>query len=313
MAKANPLPPWLQRALFTAAKGAYRLSTRRSLPEDLRDLDRVPALEKLAFLNESRVRSLGAAVRIGASGRSFEAAERRADGWMHDEVFVLGSGASLLRLSPAERGAIAAGASFAMNKYLLYWDLVGIWPTYTSLADIHFPTHRVLAQMLDVVAAESSRSVPRFVLTSDYEPWGLDPIRPIYFKRPHKEGQHPWAESADEPMFFHRGSLSCVLNWVTAFRVAPKVTLLGVDLSSGAAFYEERFKRDTHLHDHWEAVRGKTGAHPTAVVHNSVPPIQAVLPDVFAKMAQRGVAVRCYNSDSLLIQEGLCPLRERLG
>ncbi|EDY80616.1 hypothetical protein VDG1235_230 [Verrucomicrobiia bacterium DG1235] len=300
------------RFRYKTAKILYRLLTDRDLHVDLWNFKHIERAQTKAFQNEARLECLGWMNKIVHSNVKPAAMPRRPDGWMHEEIFLLGSGASLAKLTPAERKVIRESASIALNKYLIYWDEIGIWPTYTALSDIHFPTSRVMAEKLKVVSQNLDKPIPRFVLTEEYQTWGLEGIEPMYFKRPHGEGDHPWAQAPDEPMFYHRGSLTCILNFLTVHRIAPKVTMIGVDLNSASSFYDQRYQQDTHLHDMWESFKKKNNIHPTAAEVNSVPPVQAILPMVFDKMRELGIEPSCYNDDSLLITDSLCPLRERL-
>lgn len=266
---------------------------------------------------EEKVQQLGQKLRcttaISANRKIGAALEPRGNSaeWRHEELFILGSGASMLDLSPTERTALQSGATVAMNKYLLYWDLIGIWPTYTFLADIHSPASEVLTRKVEIAAC-SDLAVPQFILTCEYQDWPLAAWSPIYFKRPQDFGDHPWAHSADEPMYFHRGSLTCLLNLITVHRLAPKVTLLGVDLDQGQSFFQGAYDKDVSLHDHWESMRKSTGVHPTALPHENYPPIQERLPWVFERMKEAGVEVFVYNPNSLLSKLGICQVRERL-
>src|SRR4029453_12249098 len=57
------------------------------------------------------------------------------NGFRHSELTILGSGPGLLELSDTEKDYLRQSPTVAMNRYLAFWDLVGIWPTFVYLAD----------------------------------------------------------------------------------------------------------------------------------------------------------------------------------
>lgn len=292
------------RSLDRLGASAYRRIFRRSLRQDFDRSDSFPAMEQ-------KLRCMAALLAIPSlHDRVGPAITPPGTGWRHEELFILGSGASILRLTDAERSMLNASATVAMNKYLLYWDMIGVWPSYTFLGDAQETAPEILTRSIETLVQSPSKSLPKFLLVDLYRSWPLAAMKPMWFRRPIHNGDHPWATSIDEPMYFHRGSLTCLLNLVTVLRLAPKITLMGVDLDDGKAFYAERYDRETILHDSWEGLRHATGAHPTAIEYQNIPPIQDRLPWVFGKMKEMGIDVFCQNPNSLLVKQGLCPVRE---
>ncbi len=296
-------------------QSVYGRLYERSLESDLQELskassDLVDARKQIEILGQ-QLRCVSAISTIAKTKENRPKNKSAPEGWLHDEIFILGSGGSMLDLTPHELGRLGESTTLAMNKYLLYWNEIGIWPNYTFLADIHHPASEVLTRKVEMVA-KSGKEVPRFILTSDYEAWPLNGLNPLFFKRPHFNGDFPWAIEKGQSMYYHRGSLTCLLNFITVHRLAPKVTLLGVDLDKGDSFFQETYDKDVSLHDSWEALRKETGVHPTALVVDSHQPIQERLPWVFERMAEMGVTVSVYNPGSLLAKQSLCPVRSRL-
>jgi hypothetical protein len=302
---------WFKRAFaFT-----YDKITGRSFTRDLQTLGSIKKQEAHILQLEQKIRILSALQTIPHIQEKVSGiAVPPSNEWLHEEVFILGSGASLNQLSSEERGFLSRQPTIALNKYLLYWDIIGVWPTYTYLADVHPPTPEVLTRKIEIIAENQDKKLPVFLLTSDYRNWPMSPLKPLFFKRYHsmQSENHVWAESIDDTMYFHRGSLTCLLNLITVLRLAPKVCLLGVDLDQGDAFYRERYQQDISLHDHWEKIRQDTGIHPTAISYKNTSPIQEKLPWIFQQMSDRGISVSCYNKNSLLVKNGLCPVREPL-
>jgi len=306
------LPQRIADLLSRWGRRAYPRIFRRDLDVDFKRLDACDTLALSAREMSQKMRCVS--VLLSPNDRQPPSIPE-AGSWAYDELFILGSGSSLLTLSERERQTLNELPTIAMNRYLLYWDMLGIWPKYAYLADIHAPTPEVLTRIVEMIGKNPHRPAPQLLLASDYQQWPLAPLRPILFGRHHDAPageDHPWAKSLAESMYFHRGSLTCLLNLVTVLRLAPKVCLLGVDLADGKAFYADRYENDLDLHDHWETLRRDTGIHPTALDYKGIPPIQAKLPWVFEQMKQVGVSVSCYSESSLLVKDGLCPLRAPL-
>ncbi len=251
-------------------------------------------------------------------------------------VYILGSGASLLELSESDKRAVRRGVSVAMNKYLLFWDLIGIWPDYHFLADIHWPAprlyeesvaisrhgecevHFLLAEVFErrysMAPWRVAMNIPFAWRTGSghghlYRPW-VRPRRATWFRRVHGwDSPEAWGESLADLMYFYRGSLSVLLNLLTVLRLGRHIKLLGVDLSSPGSFYDGRLMSYLWLQDEYMRLQreGPAPVHMTAKEHLGMPGIQHKWPFIQAQVEQRGFTLHCCNPASLLVQEDLCP------
>lgn len=307
----------VKRLIRRLARFVYAKTFDRSLDCDLASLDETREIRRLnasISILEQKVRCTNVQIILGCN-QSLKPTTTpiSQSSWQHEELFVLGSGRSLLELSSAEKEVIKSGTTLAMNKYLLYWELIGIWPEYSFLADAHHPSTEVLTRKIEKVCKEKDKITPRFLLSKDYEDWPLSSLAPVFFKRRiDNTDSFYWADTIEDFMYFHRGSLTCLLNLITVMKLSKRVTLLGIDLNDGEAFYQKEYNKDLSLHDVWESYRNAGKSHPTAIEILNIPPIQARLPEVFKKMKESGIEVTCYNPSSLLVKEGICPKRERL-
>ncbi len=249
-------------------------------------------------------------------------------------VYVLGSGASMLRLTPEEKTHIAGQTSVAMNKYLIFWDIIGIWPTHFFLADIHYPAPCVYEESV-AIARDSGQTV-HFLLDDDYRrryatpgaitnlPWrwrmrrdhgfrpnaGMLPEHVTWFRRWHSwHDPKLWALSMDAPMFFYRGSLSCLLNLITLLRLGDHIKLLGVDLKTPESFYDDALKTKPYLLDDYKRAQdaGAVKTHMTAAPIRNMPGIQDIWPFIQENVEAAGIRLSCCTEDSLLVERGLCP------
>lgn len=247
-------------------------------------------------------------------------------------VYVLGTGRSLLDLTDRERAWLRRQTTIAMNKYMLFWDALDIFPTHYFLADLHDPAPRVLAETRAIV--RRCGNPMHYLLDTGYEPTvcGDDAVehhvngnsgehtnsraheQVTFFHRPHcwaplDGGAFPWARSLDEPMFFHRGSLSVLLNLIAVLQLGTRIKILGVDLNTSAYFFDDALRRRTDLHDDWYRATGTNPerSHATAVPHKGMPGIQASFPFIMEQLDEAGIECTCCNPHSLLVEQGLCP------
>jgi hypothetical protein len=253
----------------------------------------------------------------------------------HGDTYILGSGPSLTRLDDAQRRFLDAQPFvFAMNKYLLYWDRIGVHPSHFFLADTHFPAYLVLQR--SVRRASELRRAPLFCLHRDYARFVNAPLgtrmralpamarllwrargTPVHFLSVPEvlffdsgiTNDLPlvWARSLDEPLYFYRGSLSVLLNLATILNPGRPIHLLGVDMNTPAAFYEDAVARERRLHDRYRAIGEREGVHPTVAAIDGIPGILHRWDFMARSCAEAGCPIDNANPQSLLVQRGLCP------
>ena len=253
-----------------------------------------------------------------------------------DVVFVLGSGASMLQLTDEERAYLNTQTCVAMNKYLLFWEVLRVFPTHFFLADIHYPALRVYEE--SVAAAAAGPRPIHFLLDQTFRKrYGTGPLKHLsnlyfrskqirkhgyhydasvvaepatYFKRVHKwDAPQEWGESLDDLMYFYRGSLSVLINLLTVLDLGKHIKLIGVDLKSHGSFFDDAIQAKPYLLDDYMKMQksGQVKKHMTAEQFQGMPGIQSKWPFIQSNVEQRGFQLSCCNPESLLVEEGLCP------
>lgn len=253
--------------------------------------------------------------------------------------YVLGSGPSIMDLSEDERLRLSAQPFvFAMNKYLLFWEKVGIAPTHYFLIDTHFPAYAVLQRTI-----ERSKELPRpvqYCLGYRFRPFVNQPFlgkichyralkrvtqndrgfqghflsveNPLFFKHViDLFAPFSWADSLHEPLYYFRGSLTILLNLITILNPGNPIYLIGVDMNTHRSFYDEELAADQMLRDDFHAIGEKTGKHPTVVEKeagggNVVPGLLDKWDLIREACEKRGCVIRNINPKSMLVQEGKC-------
>jgi len=233
------------------------------------------------------------------------------EGRTADVVYILGSGPSMLELSAQEKGVLKEGLTVAMNRYLLFWEMVGVWPSAVFLSDFFPPAPAVLGRMLEL-AEEGDRPRPDFLLDHCLRLYFPISQPALFFRRPHSyAADRAWAENLESPLYFHRGSLTCLINLLAILRVAPRIALVGVDLNRPGNFFQSRLHEYPEFEDKRNAAKERD-AHLTAQAMGKLGPIQDAFPEIIAHCARLGISLECASENSLLVKEGILPFR-RLG
>ncbi|HJX62727.1 MAG TPA: hypothetical protein VJ860_02110 [Polyangia bacterium] len=222
--------------------------------------------------------------------------------FVSDEVFVLGSGPSMLELEAEERQYLQEQQTVAMNRYLIFWEKLGIWPKYVFLADMHPPAPRVLE--LTLARIFQSKHPPRLWLNRHYRvscPLALE--TQFFYWDYFRGGVESWASSCDDHLYFWRGSLSSLLNLLTIKRVGRKIKLVGVDLGRPGTFFDDELRSYPELLPPDDVGRPM---HTTAIPRDGKGGIQEKWPWMMEQIRRAGMDLVCCNPQSLLVEQGLC-------
>ena len=125
-------------------------------------------------------------------------------------VYLLGSGASLLELTDQDKAYLANQPVVAMNKYLMFWEKIGLWPTHTYLADGHYPGP-VVYESVRKLYQQSNRPL-HFLLSQFYRatyrlpiPWPGDNVvlmRLVRNLRHHRHVPRWWQTPPADTTYF---------------------------------------------------------------------------------------------------------------
>lgn len=224
------------------------------------------------------------------------------------ELFVLGSGPSILDLSNDEREYVANSASISMGRYLIFWEKVGLWPNFHFCADSLGVAASVFQESIDVIRVESDRQPPLFLLERFYADVCPVDLPCVFFDRDDRKGNNlEWAKSWTDPLFFCRGSLTSLLNAVSLLGAFSSVKLLGVDLNRPGYFFQPELQAKREFNNPWDDEASKLGKHATiANVNGWKGSMLDGWPELMDKLRECGIRLTCCNASSALVQDGLC-------
>lgn len=242
------------------------------------------------------------------------------DGFRFDEIFLLGSGSSILELTESQKNQIRAGASVSMNRYVIFWELVGIWPSLHFLADSRGVGRQVFRRSLEIIRENDPADRPTLLLESEFELLTPRDLPGVFFYRDDRRGSNcEFADSLEDPLFFHRGSLTSLLNLVSILRLAPKVRLIGVDLNRPGTFFEEMSRRPEYAQyfNDWDERAKSQGVHATVANMSASGWGSGTILDKFdvllGELRERGISCTCTSPESLLVESGLCDVEALVG
>lgn len=274
---------------------------------------RIPVLKSIVE-HDARLRSIEQQLRItDPRPRGFyalEAIDRQARGnFLHEKLVILGSGPSIAETTQEERAIIARLPTVAMNRYLTFWEMIGIWPLYSFIADSRGAGPRIFFEMCRSIFAQATKVSPTLIVEEYYAQCVPSQFDSYIFRRDDREGSNlAWGTHPEHRMFFHRGSLSSLLNIISVLRLARKVFLIGVDLNRPGCFFDAHKSSHPELFNEWDEQAAKAGGHATAVEFGSwtgsILDHWGIINENYVKSS---MSLACLSASSALVEQGLCP------
>lgn len=251
-------------------------------------------------------------------------------------VYVIGTGISLLDLSAEERQFVAdSGKVLSINRFYLHHEKIDIFPTSVIVADFNYYADLILRNVIDkrrddgtglTVYANANyhrmysqklrdwpfRAKARRMLKRryGYAPTnrlpGIEDTYPIEVAN--ESPVFAWARSLHEPMYHRRGSLPTALNLANIIYPEHNAVLLGIDLSTPKYFYDELITPATS--DRWvdekytSSVDAGIHANARPKKHDGETMIDAMR-NVVREFNAQGLSITNANPNSMLVTEGV--------
>jgi hypothetical protein len=195
------------------------------------------------------------------------------------QSFILGSGRSLLNLNENEVAHINnSDTSISFNKYLLFYEKIGIVPKYHIQFDAHDdPAIIVFLKTIDKIKNDPKLQnitlVLGKVLGNHAKEQNLN--NPIIISGLHPkvgDGWNPnleeigWSEQTDKNLFHFKGTLTSVINFSHALRSQNIIKLVGVDMNTNHYFFQGEYEKQKPLHDWTYELMKKSGKHSNILI-----------------------------------------------
>ena len=217
-------------------------------------------------------------------------------------VVIFGSGKIINELTSGEKKKISNSKVIFMNKNLIFWKYINIWPNYFFMADTPIKSNKSIKIFLDTlnVVKNSENNLPIFLLENYYK-FGLPRnIQTVFFKY-NKSRNLKWAKNLNDVMFGHFGSLTTLLNLVDVLNLGKKVMLVGFDMNARDYFFES----DKKFNDYTDKSFFTDGKlHPNLEKINNMNMFShwKIISDNFNV---KNIKLYCNNHKSMLVKENL--------
>ncbi|MDC3031129.1 hypothetical protein OA182_02815, partial [Candidatus Pelagibacter sp.] len=179
-----------------------------------------------------------------------------------------GSGKVVNDLTLEEKKKISESKVIFMNKNLIFWKHIGLWPNYYFLADTPVKSNKSIKIFNDTlkVAKDSDLKTPIFLFEKFYK-HGVPKNLSCFFFNYNKSKNLTWAKNLNDVMFGHFGSLTTLLNLIDVLDLGKKVMLVGFDMNAKDYFFEndkkfndyndKSFFSEGNLHPNLEKINNK--------------------------------------------------------
>jgi glycerophosphoryl diester phosphodiesterase len=259
------------------------------------------------------------------------------------ECFIIGSGRSLLNLTDREKEYLNEHPyTLAMNRYLLFFEKIGVLPKAMFAADSHFPAPKLIFQTIQKIQYLGSDITyyldeyyrKLFVIPPQESVWarkqrdksfeqhgyvaplGFDYSKLVFFK--HQFAVYSgfsWAKTLKEPLYWFHTSLLTAINLANIIYPNCDIKLLGIDLQGPQSFYhEEIMKKPEMLDKHYNRSLKELGQHPTAVA--TTPDGRTMfdaLNKIVPELEKLGTKLLCSNPSSKLVIDSICKYTPVIG
>ena len=220
-----------------------------------------------------------------------------------DEIFILGSSKSILHLSEKQKNYINKSKSVGMNRYLLFWEDVGIWPQYFFFHDFKFSFLETKFHDLIQKLLNTNKPYPIFIGPKTFRFSMPRWYKSIFYKSFLNRNKN-FAENLNQEIFFYHGSLTALLNIIIIKKLAKKIILVGNTLNTNGYFFEESYtKKYGFLPDYDEFNR----PHSTYVKINDVN-ILTNFNIIKKKLIENGIKLYCVEKESEFYRKNFCEL-----
>jgi len=258
------------------------------------------------------------------------------------DIFLLGSGRSVLVLNDAEREYInGSDCRLAVNKFMAFHASSGLRPSHVFFLDDYDESCRRMLRYIFDVCREDGISGLTFVLPPSARrrvfvdgPWASvadamllmlkrlakfikgdrHPTTPGYtaprgcrfeFVTHHRWNEGgAWANSLREPLFHFHGSLTSALNYLSVQYPGRRIKLVGVDLDGPDYFFQSELEKvEFEWRDWTSSVTASSGMHFSAQVHEGSTMLDR-FDFVVERLRSSGNELYATNPASLLVQRG---------
>ena len=160
-----------------------------------------------------------------------------------DKIVIFGSSKSLLKITQEEKKILRNLPKVFMNKNLIYWKKINIWPEFYFLLDTPIkskPVKNIFFETLKVLN-DTKKRIPILLLEEFYKAYTPKYVNKFFFKF-NKSKNLKWATNDKQILFGSHGSITSLLNIISIFKKFKYIILVGVEFNQEGYFFSRKQK-----------------------------------------------------------------------
>lgn len=222
-----------------------------------------------------------------------------------NKVVIFGSSKSLLKLNNNDKKILENLPKVFMNKNLIYWKKLNLWPQFYFLLDtpkkskpaknIFFDTMKILKK--------TNKTLPILLLENFYKFYTPSNIQKLYFKF-NKSNNLNWAKNKNETLFGFHGSITSLLNIISVLNKFKHVILVGVDFNQSGYFFSDK-NRNYHkyIDPKLDRLEKKKKQHSNLIKVNEKN-VLSFWPLINKNLKKKKIKLYCASKSSELVKRG---------
>ena len=160
-----------------------------------------------------------------------------------NKIVIFGSSKSILKLTKNEKKILKGIPKVFMNKNLIFWKKINLWPEFYFLLDTPLkskPVRKIFFETLRILN-NTNKILPILLLEKFYRFYTPTNIQKFYYKYD-KSRNLRWAKKRNEILFGSHGSISSLLNIISLLKKFKYIILVGVDFNQSGYFFTDKEK-----------------------------------------------------------------------
>ena len=222
-----------------------------------------------------------------------------------NKIVIFGSSKSILNLTKKEKEILKHLPKVFMNKNLIYWKKINLWPEFYFLLDTPIKSKSVKNIFFETlkILKSNNKTLPILLLEKFYRSYTPVNIEKYYFNY-NKSINLKWANKNKETLFGSHGSITSLLNVISLFQKFKYIILIGVDFNQAGYFFSDKEKNYYQFVEHEkDKLEKKRKLHSNLIKVNDVD-VLTFWPLINKKLKKR-IKLYCASKQSELVKKKL--------
>ena len=192
-----------------------------------------------------------------------------------------------------------------MNKNLIYWKKLNLWPQFYFLLDTPIkskPVKNIFFETMKILK-KTDKTLPILLLEKFYRFYTPSNIQKFYF-RFNKSSNLKWANNENEILFGSHGSITSLINIISILKKFKYIILVGVDFNQSGYFFSNKQKNYYKYIDFKnDKLEKKKKLHSNLIKVNDIN-ILSFWPLINKNLRKKKIKLYCASKNSELVKRG---------